>query len=237
MSSAAKAAHLSPAVLKCRSQRGQKLLLRRVQGQHLGCRGTIYLLVNEPNSGVLARLIGFISWTHLIAWTGCSLLETWEFLRGMTGTTPWLLLRLYFSVLFTIEGVLRVIAHENLSAATRDYMVYIDLLSVGPFWLRVALFPSSMQLGSYFLRHTRPTWLRALEAAGDFRLLKLSRNFAGATLLVNAISRSMREVHHPIPHDMRFERRPYVDPLSTPTSPPCRRTAGSLWLGVRLCAT
>ena len=196
----AEVAHLTPKVMKAHSKQGQLLLLQRVQGLRVDWRGWIFLLVNEPQSSTAAHVFGIVSTTHVLAWTFCCVVESSKFYQNLLGMEPtlWIFLRLYFTIFFTLECILRIISQKPLSSALREPLIYLDLFVVLPFWLRVLLFPSTISTASYFVRHDRPGWLRFFEAAGDFRLLKLSRNFSGAELLVKAISRSLRELVVPV---------------------------------------
>ena len=173
---------------------GQRLLLRRLQGAPLTWRDRAYLFVNEPHSGRLARLFSNVVMINLILCMITSMAESVEFVTRETGPQVFYFAKFFFMAFFTFEGLIRFIGHNPLRNALRDHNVYLDLLSVGPFWMRGFLYPASMSVDLYLIRHERPLWIRILESAGDFRLLKLSRGYYGAELLVRALSRSMREL-------------------------------------------
>lgn len=181
--------------VKTHSAQAQRLVVLRARGETLSTRNKIFLLVNEPSSSSLARTFGVLTWTHVILCCILFMMETVEYFTNATGgAAVWLIARVYFNVVFTIEWTLRIVGHVPLSGVLRDPVFYLDTLSVLPFWIRFFLYPDSVSTAGYLIRHGRPRWVRFLESAGTFRLLKLSRNFYGAELLVSAISRSMREL-------------------------------------------
>ena len=181
--------------VKSHSEEAQRLVLRRARGLPLSLRNKVFLLVNEPSSSLAAGMVGFVTWTHVIAYSITYMAESVEYVNVQTSARNWLLVRLYFNTLFTIEGAARLYAHVPLSGALRDGMWWLDLLSVLPFWARCMASPASVfNTENYLIRHSRPLWVRFFESVGNFRLLKLSRNFSGAELLVSAISRSAREL-------------------------------------------
>ena len=187
---------------KAHSHHGEALLLRRMQGQRIGWRAHCFLLVNEPSSGRLAKLMGRLVWVHVIGAMLLSMLESAVlnevFGAGMLGgALPWLLARVYVTLFFSIEASLRLIGTTTIAPLRKGLAqgtIYLDVLSVVPFWLRLLLYPQSLSAATYLLPHSRPVWLRILEASGEFRLLKAARNSSGLELLVSAIARSVREL-------------------------------------------
>ena len=180
--------------MKSHSAEAQRLLVRRARGEQLPLRNQMYLVVNEPTSGLWAHVVGAFVWTHVVAYCCLLCLESTEGLTISTGPAPWMWGRLYFNTAFTCEAAVRIFAHIPVWRAARDPTVWLDMLSILPFWIRWTLYPQSVTKTSYLLRSARPMWIRFFESAGNFRLLKLSRNFAGAELLINAISRASREL-------------------------------------------
>ena len=89
-----------------------------------------------------------------------------EWLTISTSPAPWLLLRFYLNALFSVEALLRIIGHVPLRRALYDRTLWLDFISVVPFWLRVFIYPESVTAAGYLLRLSRPAWLRVLESAG-----------------------------------------------------------------------
>ena len=184
---------------KAHSPHGQLLLLRRMQGHRLGWRSYCFLFVNEPSSGLPARVFGRLVWLHVMAAMLLSMAESvdWVVVRVGGGALPWLYARVYLTLFFTAEATLRLIGTSTIVPLRKGLAqgtIYLDLLSVVPFWLRLLFYPTSVTAAAYLLPHSRPLWLRIFEAAGEFRLLKAARNSSGLELLVSAISRSLREL-------------------------------------------
>ena len=120
--------------------------------------------------------------------------ESVEFITAYTGAGLWMSLRIYFNITFTIEATMRFVGHMPLKRALLDPILWLDLWSILPFWLRLIAFPSSVTIERYLLRHSRPLTVRTLEASGMARLLKLSSHYYGAELLAKAISRASNEL-------------------------------------------
>lgn len=176
------------------SKNALDLLKKRTSGEPLGWRERLYLLTNEPSSSVAAYVFSsYITW-HVIACCMASMAESVEFVTADTGPGLWMSLRIYFNIVFTIEATMRFMGHMPLKRALLDPILWLDLWSILPFWLRLVAFPSSVTTERYLLRHSRPLTVRTLEASGMARLLKLSSHYYGAELLAKAISRAANEL-------------------------------------------
>ena len=95
------------------------------------------------------------------------------------------MLNLSCNVFFTIEAATRVAVYEpKRSAALNDPFVWVDVLSVVPFWMRLFIHTFEFTHPDYYLSHDNEhaTWLRILEAAASIRFLKLCRYYEGAGL-------------------------------------------------------
>ena len=104
----------------------------------------------------------------------------------------------FFNVVFSFEAGLRFVSYYPLSSGGRDPILYLDVLTVLPFWLRLLVHPSSMTPDGYLDVSRRGMTIRVLEAFSSLRLLKLCRYYDGATLLVHAISHSLQQLFVPL---------------------------------------
>ena len=90
---------------------------------------------------------------------------------------------LAFTLLFTIEYVLRLIAVRQPLAYARSFLGIIDLLAIAPTWL--ALFVPGAQ---FFLT------VRVLRLLRIFRILKLTEYLAEAGVITGALRASRRKI-------------------------------------------
>ena len=177
---------------------GMHLMTRRLQGQRLSLRDRLYLFANEPHSSGYARVFSWFMWLHVVIYCFSAMMETVEFLTSRANTLLWVALRFYLSGVFTFELVLRCISFSPLRKALAEPFVWLDIVCIVPFWVRVFMYPTSVTSAGYLLRHNRPLVIRTLESVAMFRLLKLSKNYSGAELLAKAIVRSTNELLVPL---------------------------------------
>jgi hypothetical protein len=121
---------------------------------------------------------------HLAACSLAGCAESVGRVTDFTGAAPWMWMRVYFIGFFTFEAALRMLSNAPLTRSLCQPMFYLDLLVVLPFWLRLLLYPDSVHVATYLVPHARPVWLRVFEAAGEFRLMKLSRNSTAVGMCV-----------------------------------------------------
>lgn len=113
----------------------------------------------------------------------------------------WLYLEASFSSIFTVEVILRGIAAKRegpiaMRLYWRDYLVWIDIMSVVPFYLSLALC-SFEPLGEQC--DARSLWyIRVLQAIKVLRVFKLSRHLQGKRILIVAMRRSYRALQVPL---------------------------------------
>ena len=141
-----------------------RLLVSRLKGQRLSLRERIFLLLYEPRSSPFAIALSVCIWVSLICSALASQLETVSLLTDVTGSLPWLCLRVGFNGFFTIEVVLRILTHIPMGASWRDPYLVIATLAVLPFWGRF-LGSNSLREATYLLAHERWVTTRLLEYA------------------------------------------------------------------------
>ena len=116
-----------------------------------------------------------------------TILETLPTLQHTAGPFAFWLARVVFEGAFTAEALLRLwcapAAHRNPMAGS---LVWLDVLTIIPFWARVIAAPASLTPTGYFSRpsaHDVEYVLGMLDSLATFRLLKLARYYDGAELL------------------------------------------------------
>jgi hypothetical protein len=157
-----------------------RLLTKRTKGEELLFRERIYLTVNEPSSGLIAYAFANTVKYHVILCCFAFMVESVEYVTTRTGAAMWMVLRIYFNVFFTVEATLRVAGHIPIRRSLTDPVLFLDIWSVLPFWVRLLAFPKSITPGQYLVRHSRPLTVRTFESIGMIRLLKLSSHYYGA---------------------------------------------------------
>ena len=137
-------------------------------------------------------------WVVLISYATCSTAETVVWLTDHTGPLPFLASHYLFNILFTIEAVLRVSCYIPAKAAVYDVFVWLDWLTIIPFWVRRLGFSSTLNGNIYLETSQREEALRIFEALCSLRLLKLCRYYEGAALLVRAVNKSLKQLYVPL---------------------------------------
>lgn len=94
-----------------------------------------------------------------------------------------LLAEIGFTVLFTVEYILRLIAVRKPLAYARSFLGIIDLLAIAPTWLALVI-PGA----HYFLT------VRVLRLLRIFRILKLTEYLAEAGVITSALRASRRKI-------------------------------------------
>ena len=97
-----------------------------------------------------------------------------------------------FFLLFTVEAFIRVVAYIPFHMCYRDPFIWLDILTVVPFLIRLL---STAFRGDPLITDNLSQGQRVLEALGSIRLLKLCRYDEGASLLARAIFRSMGQLY------------------------------------------
>ena len=167
------------------------------RGERLHWRQRLFLLINEPASSRRALVVAYIMWFFLAFWAFVTITESVTFVTDRTGPTAWLLFRYSFNVLFTLEGMLRVLSHYPVKRALKDAFFYLDVLTITPFWLRLIVHPTSLREAAYLDLVDRSMSIRVLEALSSFRLLKLCRYYECAASLTLARTLTSATQHLP----------------------------------------
>ena len=178
-----------------RTKEAVYLFKLRSQGVSLNLRQKVFLLLNEPTSSVEAFRLSIAMWVVILSSCACGGLETVDFITFQTGPGLWVAFRWVFNIFFSVEAAVRMAAYQGKnSRAWHDMFIWLDLIAVIPFWLRVAFSPHTLSGSSYLESSERTLMMRTFEACSAIRLLKLSRYFEGSALLVRAVQRSLAQL-------------------------------------------
>eukprot|EP00966_Prymnesium_polylepis_P072281 1678938-Prymnesium_polylepis.2 len=155
-----------------------KLLARKARGIPMTARERCFLFLEEPQSSRAATWFGGGVVASLMLFAVLSTLETVASLQSPASAWFFALSRIILNALFTIETALRLATHQPLARAHRSQSRWLELLTIAPFWLRVAFDPSSLAPSAYFERSADRQWIHGLESVATLRLLQLARVWA-----------------------------------------------------------
>ena len=188
---------LSPGSILAYNASSSRLLVARLKKARLNLRQRCFLLLYEPSSSTLAVVVSFILWSSLIFSMLSSMLESIRSLTDATGPLPWLVLRIGFNGIFTLEVLMRVVCHIPFNTAWRDPYLWVGIGAVLPFWGRM-LGSDSLRTDTYLLAHERWMTTRLLESLASVRLVCLCRYYEGSDILFRAIGCSLAQLGVPL---------------------------------------
>ena len=173
-----------------RSATAASLLARRIRHQKLTLRETVFLLVEEPESSLGALFFSILVRTTTLLATAAATFESLEAVNGHIGSLPFLVIAYACNAFFLLEAVMRVGCYMPFRDLFRDPFIYLDVLTVVPFLVRLATHGTSLARIAQ--------GQKVLEACGSIRMLKLCRYYEGASLLARAFSRSFEALVVPL---------------------------------------
>lgn len=107
------------------------LIGMQLRGEALTVSQRVYLMLEEPTSGVSAYVLSVFIRATTVSMAISTTLESIEWITEVTGATPWLFCNLLFNVLFTLEMLARVTCYEpSRASALKDAFIWIDMLTV-----------------------------------------------------------------------------------------------------------
>ena len=100
---------------------------------------------------------GITMWTLLLLSALVTTIETMQLWRDLVPTSAFIAARLGFNVIFTLEAAARVLTYQPMRFALRSPILWLDVLTVVPFWVRLTVDPGCFTPANYYLR--KPTAL------------------------------------------------------------------------------
>lgn len=171
-----------------RSAAAARLIAQRARFEkRLTIREKLFLIMDEPTSSVLARVVALSVLLVTVASTISAVLETCRdpsLLGGLLVSFEQVfsLISTFAGVFFTSEAVLRVSCYVPFRRVVLDPFIWLDCLTPLPFLLNM-LFGFKLPI---------------LTAWGSIRLLKLCRYFESSALLYKAFLRSIDQLLVPL---------------------------------------
>ena len=152
-----------------------------------------------PYPTAVSSQVGISLWSLLLLSAALTILESIDYGESPPRTV-FLVARCFFSGIFTLEAVLDVLCRLP-SQALRSPIVWLDWLTVLPFWIRLAIRAESFSADSYLGRDPGDDTqfaIKLLESLALLRLLKLARYYEGAQLLARAMAKSATQLLVPM---------------------------------------
>ena len=175
-----------------------ELIAAQARGTRLTRRQRVYLLLNEPVSSKQAMWLGRGMWLMLFLYAASTTCQTIVTVTEATTASPFIVLRYFFNVIFSLEAFARICSYQPMKAALKDPFVWIDVATVLPFWLRLMALPNTVTPGTYLVYDLDHQGMRVLEAVSTVRLLKLCRYYDGAGLLYKAAKKALQQLFVPL---------------------------------------
>lgn len=178
------------------------MLARRNRGEELTLRDRLFLLLNEPETSLLAKLVARFMWVLVLLNSLCEVGQSISWVTNYSGSASWYYASFSLECIFTIEGALRICTYTPVLHAWHDPYVVLDCVTALPFWVRMATCHESLQPDTYLETAQnlgcRRISIRIFEALASFRILKLCRYYAGAALLYQAVRQSVVQLLVPL---------------------------------------
>ena len=172
-----------------RTTMGSQLIAHRIRQTHrLTLRERAFLILEEPTSSLVARLVSLVVTLATLVATTAATLETcrdgelgevWK--QG--GDDLFAAIRTASGIFFLTEAIVRVVCYIPLHRAILDPFIWLDCLTPLPFVISLALGTRALPIA---------------EAWGSLRLLKLCRYYEGAGLLAKALRLSVEQLFVPL---------------------------------------
>ena len=166
------------------------IVAKLIQGKKITFRERMFLVMTEPSTGTAAKLVAIATWVIVGSEMIASIIETLDYVNESTGDAPWLYAKVGFNIFFNVESFIRIWSFFPRERAWADPFVWLDALTLIPFYLRVGFYPETLFDASKasLSQANRPLRMRLLEACQSFRMLKLCRYYEGAQLLNRAVA-------------------------------------------------
>jgi hypothetical protein len=177
---------------------GALLAQRDHMKERLTLRESIFLLLADPSSSRAAWAFGVLMWVVILASSFCFVYETMNWVTDLTGSTLWLYARIGIQGFFSVEALVRTLTFVPFRRAYTDVFVWLDILTVIPFWSRLILYPDSLTPEYYLDNAARSMLVRILESISMVRLFKLVKYYEGSRLIARAVLKSLSQLLVPL---------------------------------------
>ena len=236
-------------VVAVSSDAAGEIVARMAQNQPVSFRERLFLIMTEPSTGRVAKLVATTAWLIVLADGAATILETEAAITEATGTMFWVYYKFAINFAFTVEAIIRFYSFIPLAEAWRQPFTWLDLLTLIPFYVRIGFFWDTVAPGTASLSQARrrppppppppsppphppppaplpqadrPFEIRILESFNSLRMFKLIRYYEGAQILVKAVVAAAGQVTRCC-HRHRHLRR------LTSSHPACSHSPSSWW--------
>ena len=174
------------------------LLSKQEAGKRLSLRERLFLILADPSTSRAAAIFGVVQWTIILLSSLAYVYETMAWVTDISGPAPWLLCKVVFQIFYSVEAAVRTLTFIPIYKIHHDFFVWLDLITIIPFWSRFVLFPCSLTIDGYLDFTTRPMTIRVFESLAMIRLLKLTRYYEGSHLIARALTKSLSQLLVPL---------------------------------------
>ena len=142
------------------------IVAKLIQGKKITARERMFLVMTEPSTGTAAKLVAIATWVIVGSEMIASIIETLSYVNESTGDRPWLYAKVGFNVFFNVESFVRIWSFFPRERAWADPFVWLDALTLIPFYLRVGFYPETLfgAASASLSQAGRPLHMRLLEA-------------------------------------------------------------------------
>ena len=166
-----------------------------------GWKDRVYLLLEVPESSKTAQHIAHFSIVVIIASIMVFIIESDHTMHGKNGLSglQWFILELFFTVLFSVEFVLRAMVTPNQAVFWKDTLNWFDLVAIVPFYIEllVALIAGVIPWETTTEGAVGQV-LKMVKLCRVLRVFKMTRQFSGSKLLWQTAVYSIRALTVPM---------------------------------------
>ena len=142
-------------VVAVSSDAAGEIVARMAQNQPVSFRERLFLVMTEPSTGRVAKLVATFSWLVVLADGAATILETEAAITEATGTMFWVYYKFAINFAFTVEAIVRFSCFIPLAEAWRQPFTWLDLLTLIPFYIRIGFFWDTVAPGTASLSQAR----------------------------------------------------------------------------------
>jgi hypothetical protein len=160
--------------------------VKKAEKLERGWKDKVFLLLEVPESSTWARHIAHISIVIILASILIFVLESDVTLHGDDGMSSlqWFLLETFFTIVFSIEFILRAVVTPDRTLFMKDTLNWFDLVAILPFYIEflVGLFSGEVPWNVETSGAVGQV-LKLVKLCRVLRVFKMTRQFPGSRLL------------------------------------------------------